>query len=111
MVNEAVPPEAIVCVFGVNEIAIDAPPPPPPPPLEPQISVWLPPPPAAVFAAVPVVRLIETPFTLKVEAALRVAVPPAVDDTETLQDGWAAVYVQVCPPGRVPGLPIDAVAV
>src|SRR4051794_39276133 len=71
-------------------------------------------PPAAVFAAVPVVRVIVTPLTGIPAVADTTVVPVAAAVIVTVQLAVAAppVYVQVGEPTKLPGpLTIDAVAV
>jgi hypothetical protein len=74
----------------------------------------LPEPPAVVFAAVPVVRVIVTPFTGTADVADTTVVPTAADEIVTWQLAVAPppVYVQLGEPTKLPGpLTIDAVAV
>ena len=71
-------------------------------------------PPEAVFAAVPVVRVIVTPFTGMPAVAETTVVPVAADAIVTVQVAVAPppVYVQLGEPTKLPGpLTIDAVAV
>ena len=71
-------------------------------------------PPEAVFAAVPVVRVIVTPLTGMAAVADTTVVPVAADEIVTVQLAVAPppVYVQVGEPTKLPGpLTIDAVAV
>jgi len=71
-------------------------------------------PPEAVFAAVPVVRVIVTPLTGMPAVAETTVVPVVADTIVTVQLAVAPppVYVQVGEPTKLPGpLTIDVVAV
>src|SRR5262245_5569603 len=70
-----------------------------------QFLLALPLPPAAVFAAVPVVRAITTPPTGMSEVAETTVVPTTAEVIVTWQNAVAAppTYVQVFGPTKVPG--------
>src|SRR5262249_58742630 len=78
-----------------------------------QFLLALPLPPAAVLAAVPVVRVIVTPLTGMSDVAETTVVPTAAEVIVTVQLAVAAppVYVQVFGPTKLPGPDtIDALA-
>src|SRR6266446_3670647 len=103
IVNTWLAPTALVPVAGVMLMLAST-----------QVLFALPLPPAVVFAAVPVVRVIVAPPTGMPEVADTTVVPVAAEVIVTVQLAVAAppVYVQLAGPTKLPGpLTIDAVAV